>query len=146
VTDRGKPSLPTWLFYAKGLSEPAAVLAVEPYQQPSATRPKLPPRTVADTEEEFATVSARGRQISIYFVGGHAGNQPCDYSYAARYYASRTSVAFAITEMPVPGNAICTLVGYERHVVIHLPHQLGPRVLIDAADAIAIPAGPKPLW
>jgi hypothetical protein len=146
VTDRGSQSLPTWLFYAKGLRRPAAVLAVHPYTAPNATRPKLPLHTVADTEEEFATVTGHGRRISIYFVGGPAGNQPCDDSYTARYFTSRTAIAYAITEVPVPGNAICTLVGYERHVVVDLQRALGSRVLIDAADAIAIPAGPKPLW
>jgi hypothetical protein len=143
VTDRGRQRLPAWLFFAQGLREPDAVLAVRPYVLPKSLRSQLPPWVVADTEEEFATASQGGRAITISFVGGHAGHQPCDDSYTASATPSRTAVAFIIRQIPVttplPADTGCYEVGYERTVTVHLTQPLGPRVLIDGADAIPIP-------
>jgi hypothetical protein len=143
VTDRGRQRLPAWLFFARGLRDPDAVLAVRPYVVPRSLRLQLPPWVVADTEEEFASASQGGKAITISFVGGHAGNQPCDDSYTASATPSRTAVAFIIRDIPVPlpVNTYCASVGYERTVTVHLSKPLGPRVLIDGADAIPIPVG-----
>jgi hypothetical protein len=141
MTDRGRQRLPAWLFFAQGLRDPDAVLAVRPYVVPRSLRLQLPPLVVADTEEEFASASHGGRAITISFVGGHAGNQPCDDSYTASATPSRTAVAFIIRAIPVPlpVNTYCTSVGYTRTVTVHLTRPLGPRVLIDGADAIPVP-------
>jgi hypothetical protein len=123
------------------IRDPDAVLAVRPYVVPRSLRLQLPPLVVADTEEEFASASHGGRAITISFVGGHAGNQPCDDSYTASATPSRTAVAFIIRAIPVPlpVNTYCTSVGYTRTVTVHLTRPLGPRVLIDGADAIPVP-------
>jgi hypothetical protein len=143
-TDRGGLSLPAWLFYARNARRPDAVLAVPPYTTPKVTRPKLPKDTEVDTEEEGATSRDDGRWLSISFTGGPAGTGPCDDNYSVGYLAGRTAVAFAIREIPGHGSAttVCDLVGYRRQVVVRLDRPLGQRVLIDAADAIAIPVSP----
>ena len=141
VTDRGPQRLPSWLFFAEGLRDPDAVLAVRPYVVPRALRLQLPPWVVADTEEEFASGSPDGRAVTISFVVGHAGNKPCDDSYTASATPSRTAVAFIIRQIPVPppANTGCAGAGFERTVTVHLTRPLGPRVLIDGADAIPVP-------
>jgi hypothetical protein len=141
VTDRGGQRLPAWLFFAEGLRDPDAVLAVRPYVVPTSLRLRLPPSVVADTEEEFARASDGGKAVTISFAGGHAGNQPCDVNYTASATPSRTAVAFIIRQIPVPApvNTGCAGVGYERTVTVRLAQPLGGRVPIDGADAIPVP-------
>jgi len=144
-TDRGSVRLPAWLFYAKGARHPAAVLAVLPYTHPKVTHPELPRDSMVDTEEEGATSRDHGRLLSISFTGGPAGTGPCEDNYVAGFVAGRTAVAFAIREIPGRSSetTVCSLIGYRRHVVLRLSRPLGPRVLIDAADAIAVPVSPN---
>jgi hypothetical protein len=139
LTDRGNELLPAWLFFAKGLRHPAAVLAARPYPAPAPLRQRLPHLLIAELVDEFVAASHGGQTLTISFAGGHAGNQPCDDSYTANATERRTAVAFTIKETPAPGNAICNLVGYPRTVTIRLSRPLGARVLIDGADAIALP-------
>jgi|ERR1035441_2901967 hypothetical protein len=73
-----------------------------------------PPR---DQREDLALYWARwkvsidDRTMRIFFVGGPAGNKPCDDNYSGRVRESRHAVAFTITEFraPAPANTICTL-------------------------------------
>jgi hypothetical protein len=143
VTDRGRQRPPAWRFFAQGLRDPGAVLTVRPYVVPKSLRLQLPPRVVADTEEECASASHGGRAITISFVGGHAGNQPCDDGYIGSATSTRTAVAVIIRQIPVttrlPVNTGCDGVEFKRTVTVHLTQPPGPRVLIDGADAIPVP-------
>ncbi len=143
VTDRGRQRLPARLFFAQGLRDPDAVLAVRPYVVPRSLRLQLPPWVVAETEEEFSIASHGGRAITISFVGRHAANpalrrqlhgQRDAEPNGRRVHHQRDPVT-----APLPVNTICDAVGYERTVTDHLTQPLGPRVLIDGADAIPVP-------
>jgi hypothetical protein len=102
----------------------------------------VPPWVVADTEGECASASHGGRAITISFVGGHAGNLPCDDSCTGSATSTRTAVAVIMRQIPVttplPANT-GDGVELERTVTVHLTQPPGPRVLIDGADAIPVP-------
>jgi hypothetical protein len=144
VTDRGRLHLPAWRFYFGRFREPAAVLAVVPFSAPRLRR--LDPDGVGNSEAgEHAVVFAGGRTLRISFIGGAAGNQPCDDSYSASAAQSAHAVAFTIYEHPVPApDTVCTLVGYERTAVVRIRRPLGARVLVDSTDGGAIPVARKP--
>jgi hypothetical protein len=117
-------------------------LAVEPFAAPPRTHPDLPSSVVASYPYDTSgTVIDHGRRLAISFVGAPAGDQPCDAAYDLQLFASRTAVAFAIMEkpVPVPAGHACTAVGVHRRATARLTAPLGERVLVAAADAEAIP-------
>jgi hypothetical protein len=147
VTDRGRVRLPAWQFYFGHFRDPASVLAVTPFNSPPPRR--LDPNGIGNSEDgEQAVISADDRTLRIFFVGGPAGNRPCDDSYSARVRTSRHAVAFTITEFaaPTPPHLICTAIGYTRSVVVRLTRPLGARVLVNSTDGGAIPAARKPTF
>ncbi len=95
VTDRGRVRLPAWRFSFKGVAHPASVLALGPpdlFIPPALHRFGEP--GPGNSIEDSATVSASGKAITLTFVGGPAGNAPCDDSYRASAVADRRAVAF----------------------------------------------------
>jgi hypothetical protein len=113
VTDRGNRELPAWRFSFGRFRERASVLAVVPYKTPPLRR--LDPDRVGNSEDgEQAVISAGGRTLKIFFIGGHAGHRPCDDGYSAIAAESKRAVVFTIYEhpAPTPPNLGCTLVGY----------------------------------
>jgi hypothetical protein len=145
VTDRGRRRLPAWRFYLKGVANPASVLALAP---PSVFIPpplhRFGESGPGSSIEDSATMSASGRLITLSFLGGPAGEGPCDSSYRASAMADRRAVAFTLTAMPVsvPVGVACSSVGYTRTAALHLARPLGGRVLISATDGGAIPVMP----
>jgi hypothetical protein len=142
VTDRGRMRLPAWLFFFKDVAHPASVLAL--------TAPDLfiPPALhrfgqpgPGNSIEDSATISDSGRTITVSFIGGHAGDAPCDDSYRISAVADSRAVAFTLATIPVPVPAgeACSLVGYFRTAVLHLSRPLGARVLVSATDGGAVP-------
>lgn len=127
-TDRGQRTLPVWAFTVHGLKRPVRVLALP------GSRVFLPP---IPAEGENATASDNGRAIRLSFIGGLAGDKPCDHSYTAGSVADRHAVAFWITDHPVKtrGNVMCIAIGKTRTVVIHLDKPLGARALVDSFGA-----------
>ncbi len=147
VTDRGKADLPAWQFAFGRFRDRASVLAPVAYKAPPLRR--LDPDGVGSSEDgEQAAISADGRTLRIFFIGGHAGNQPCDDNYSATVAESNRAVAFTIYEHPppIPPNLACTLVGYPRTAVVRLHRPLGARVLVNSTDGGAIPVARKPMF
>ena len=144
-TDRGRQRLPAWPFSARGLSQSAAVLAAQPFTLPPRPHIHVSSSVVVDTAEEFARLSQGGTKATISFVGGPAGNGPCDDNYTVRSFESATAVAYVIRHRSTRssgGSQACSLVGQERKVTATFTRPLGRRVLIDGADALPIPAAP----
>jgi hypothetical protein len=142
VTDRGRQRLPAWQFWFKRVAKPASVLALAPPDL--FTPPRLQQLGQVGTGSSIdgaATADRSGREITISFIGAHAGNRPCDAGYSATAVADRRAVAFTIRTIPVPAppNTICTAVGYTRTAVLHLVKPLGARVLISSTDGGAVP-------
>jgi hypothetical protein len=127
-TERGQRILPAWAFSVRGLDNPVDVLALPD------SRVFIPP---TPWDGENATVSDRGRMIRVGFVGGHAGNKPCDDSYTVGSVADNHAVAFWIVDHPVKTgrSLICSTVGYPRIVVIRLEKPLGARALVNSYGA-----------
>ena len=138
-TDRGKAKLPAWLFSFRGVTDPAAVLAVAPPRVFYPPTPRSFSNSFSDYEEDSAAVSRTGTQLSISFVGAPAGNRPCDASYSATAVHSAHAVAFSITAKLVPTTGSCLAQGYERSVSLRLKSPLGGRALIDASNGGVIP-------
>ena len=141
VSDRGIVPVPAWQFFFRHYRQPASVLAVIPFNSPPLRN--LDPNGIGNSQDgEQAIVSPDGRTLTISFVGGHAGKRPCDDNYTAETVESTHAVAFAVYEHPAPAppNTACTLVGYERTVVVHLTQPLDNRVVVDSRDGGAIPA------
>jgi hypothetical protein len=142
VTDRGRRPLPTWQFYFQGVADPAPVLALVP---PAAFIPpplhRFGQPGPGNSIEDSATVSASGRTVTLSFVGGPAGSEPCDDSYRASAAADSRAVAFTITTLavPVPPGEACPAIGVIRTAVLHLSPPLDARVLISATDGGAVP-------
>lgn len=127
-TDRGKLTLPAWAFTVHGVKQPVRVLALP------GSRVFNPPTS---WDGENATVSDNGRVIRVAFVGGHAGDKPCDDSYTVGNVANTHAVAFWIIDHPAArsGNVLCDAVGYPRIVAIHLAKPLGARALVNSYGA-----------
>jgi hypothetical protein len=145
VTDRGRMRLPAWQFFFKGVAHPASVLAVGPpdlFIPPAMHRFGEP--GPGNSIEGSATISPSGTTITLSFVGGPAGNEPCDYSYRVSAVEDRRAVAFKITTIavPVPPGEACPALGLIRTAVLHLSRPLGARVLISATDGGAVPVTP----
>jgi hypothetical protein len=145
VTDRGRRRLPTWRFYFKGVADPRSVLALVP---PAVFIPaplhRFGEPGPGNSIEDSATVSASGRTVTLSFIGGPAGREPCDYSYRASAVADSRAVAFTITTIAVsvpPGEA-CPALGLIRTAVLQLARPLGARVLVSATDGGAVPVTP----
>lgn len=135
-TDRGLQTFPAWAFTVEGLKQPVRVLAV------SGSRVFNPP---VPWGGENATVTDRGRELRLSFVGGAAGDKPCDDSYTAGSVADSHAVAVWLTDHPVNGAAICSTVGYPRTVLVHLARPLGPRALVESYGApIPVCGGLRP--
>jgi hypothetical protein len=135
-TDRGEDTLPAWKFYFHGVEQPAAVLALvrsEVFEPPHA---HIYAQGVSDFEDDAAKMSSEGRDLTISFIGGPAGHQPCDASYTANAAADARAVAFTIIvhAVPIPPSEACSLVGYRRTTTIRLGRPLAGRVLIDGTD------------
>jgi hypothetical protein len=129
ATDRGKRTLPAWLFTFEGIQDPAAVLAVAPED-----RFPLPNDLAAGTSVG-ARVADDGRTATISFVGAEEGTGPCSAEYTVDQLASDTAIAVIVREIrhqDPPAGVGCTDVGYSRHVKITFEKPLGNRVLVDA--------------
>jgi hypothetical protein len=147
VTGRGQRDLPAWQFSCGRFRERVSVLAVVPFNAPPLRR--LDPDGVGNSEDgEQAVISAGGRTLRISFIGGHAGNRPCDDSYSATARQSNRAVAFTIYEHPAPAppNTACALIGYQRTAVVRLSRPLGARVLVDSTDGGVIPVARNPTF
>lgn len=143
-TDRGPRRLPAWAFSLAGVTDPAYVLALTGSGIFTAPATKQLMRSeVGDYEEDDASVSKSGRVVRLTFVGGPAGDRPCDISYTAGSLADSRAVAFWIIAHPVKthqkADMLCDALGYERTVVIRLHTPLGARVLVDAGSAGPVP-------
>jgi hypothetical protein len=104
-TDRGLRTVPVWAFTVHGVKRPVRVRSL------SGSLAFLAPMSWAG---ESATVSDNGRRIRLSFVGGLAGNKPCDVSYTAGSVAHSHAVAVWLTEHPVKaagGDVICSAAG-----------------------------------
>lgn len=139
-TDRGFLELPAWKLYFRGGGEPAAVLALaseEIFTPPAVFRR----RTSAVATVGSAAASPDERQITVAFVGGHAGSQPCDVNYSASVVTSAHAVAISVIPHPVATgpSVACTAIGYERHLPVDLGQPLGGRMLINGANGAVIP-------
>ena len=138
TTERGARILPAWAFSVRGLHNPIDVLALPD------SRVFVPP---AYWDGDNATISGNGRMIRVGFIGGHAGDKPCDDSYTAGSIADRHAVAFWIIDHPVKttGNVACVAVGYPRVVDFHLAKPLGARALVDSSGApVPVCKGQRP--
>jgi hypothetical protein len=141
LTDRGPRRLPARQFFFKHVARPALVLALAgprlfappPLQQlgppDREIRTKTPPRLTAPNGD---------RDL---LIGAPPGNGPRDPTYRASAVQDRRAIAFTITthSQPAPPQTVCAAVGYTRTTVLHLPRQLGRRVLISSTDAGAVP-------
>jgi hypothetical protein len=126
-TETGSRTLPAWVFAVRGLDMPVQVLALP------ASRVFNPPTS---WDDENATVSDDGRVVHVAFVGGHAGDKPCDDSYTAGSVENTHAVAFWIVDHAVGGGSqICDAVGYPRIVSLQLDKPLGTRALVNSYGA-----------
>lgn len=144
VTDRGLADLPAWRFSFGRFRGRASVLAPVVYKAPRLRRRDLD-GVGNSADGEHAVMSTDGQRLTIFFTGGPAGNQPCDDNYSATAAESDQAVAFTLYEHPAPTPPDplgCTAVGYLRSIVVRLNRPLGARVLVDSADAGAIPVTP----
>lgn len=141
VTDRGRLSLPAWLFSFRDVANPAAVLAVAPpalYLHPASD---FQSKASGVTWATAAEVSSSGHTITAEFAGSPAGSGPCTADYGLQIAASAKAVAVEVVELPRPDaaspsstmpNMACALVGYPRQATAALPEALGNRVVVDA--------------
>lgn len=80
------------------------------------------------------------RTLTIRLFGTAPGTGPCTASYSVRQAASPAAVAVAVQGHAHGGGAVaCSAVGYLRQVKVVLSAPLGGRVLVDAANGVAIP-------
>jgi hypothetical protein len=136
-TDRGRRTLPAWLFSLPTVADPAAVLAVAP---PS--RFVIPGNQAAWAAGEEATVGRDRTTIAFRFVGSPPGRGPCEAQYAVDAFESRTAVAVSVRQLPHPpvtGNVACPAVGYLNTVSVRLAAPLGARILVAARSGAPIP-------
>jgi hypothetical protein len=143
-TDRGKAKLPAWLFSFRGVTDPAAVLAVAPPEVFYPPTPRPFSNSFSDYQDDSATVPRAGTQLIISFVGAPVGDRPCDASYSATSVHSAHAVAFSISSRTVPFSGACLAVGYRRSVILRLSSRLGGRALILASNGGVIPVTRQP--
>jgi len=132
-TDRGQRSLPAWEVAFKGVSDPAAVLALPDSEI-------WPPVMLLSDDGPVGavTVSPDGREITLSFAGSRPG---CGFDYSVEVATSNTAVMLALRSVPVPApepstQPSCGLdIGYRRTVQVHLDEPLGNRVIIDENGA-----------
>jgi hypothetical protein len=128
-TDRGIRSLPAWIFRFAGVTDPALVLAIPPFD-----RWPLPGMPTGDGGPGPVSISPDGRQLTLSFIGAQAGTGPCGAEYTADVKQSATAVSISTRELPKPNGdrGQCTLVGYTRTVTVTLSSPLGNRVVVDS--------------
>jgi hypothetical protein len=141
-TDRGRRTLPAWLFAFQGVENPAQVLAVSP------RRIFAPPQRIvvqASMLEKFPTVGSANlapnhRTLTVRFAGAPEGTGPCDATYSLRVGASRTAVAAVVHVVTYyRGDAGCLLQASVNELTTTLAAPLGNRVVVDADSGTAVP-------
>jgi hypothetical protein len=135
-TDRGPRRLPAWLYSLRRVADPVAVLAIAP------SALFTPPREAARSSSiDASTVAQDPRTVIVRFIGGPSQG-PCSADYAIDALESHTAVAVQIREVSRNSSADsserCASEGH-RTVTVRLVTPLGPRVLISADTAVAIP-------
>lgn len=141
-TDRGRRTLPAWLFAFQGVENPAQVLAVSP------RRIFAPPRRILVQAPELessptagsATLASNHRTLTVGFAGAPEGTGPCQSTYSLSVGASRTAVAVVVHAVThYKGDAGCLLQASFNRLTTTLAAPLGNRVVVDADSLTAVP-------
>ncbi len=141
-TDRGRRTLPAWLFAFQDVANPAQVLAVSP------RRIFAPPRRILVQAPESqssptvgsATLGPNHRTLTVGFAGASEGTGPCQATYSLSVGASRTAVAVVVHAVShYKGDAGCLLQASFNRLTTTLAAPLGNRVVVDADSMTAVP-------
>jgi hypothetical protein len=142
ATDRGRRTLPAWLFAFQSVENPAQVLAVSP------RRIFSPPQRIvvqASKSENFptvgsATLAPNHRTLTVGFAGPPEGTGPCEATYSLNVGVSRTAVAAVVHVVTYyRGDAGCLLQASFNQLTTTLAAPLGNRVVVDADSVTAVP-------
>ena len=142
ATDRGRRSLPAWLFSFQGVENPAQVLAVSP------RRIFAPPQRIvvqgsvlqSSPTVGSATLARNHRTLTVGFAGAPEGTGPCQATYSLTVGASRTAVAAVVHAVThYKGDVACLLQASFNQLTTTLRVPLGKRVVVDADSLMAAP-------
>ena len=142
ATDRGRRTLPAWLFAFHGIENPAQVLAVSP------RRIFAPPRRMLVQAPELensptvgsATLAPNHRTLTVRFAGAPEGTGPCEATYSLDLGVSRTAVAVVVHVATYDrGDAGFLLPASFNQSTTTLATPLGNRVVVDTGSVTAVP-------
>jgi hypothetical protein len=146
ASDRGRRTLPAWLFAFQGVENPAQVLAVSP-RRIFAPPPRMVVRaSVLESSPTVgsATWAPSHRTLTVGFAGAPEGTGPCQATYSLTVGASRTAVAAVIHAVTHDkGDAGCLLQASFHRLTTSLRAPLGNRVVVDADSLTAVPVASR---
>jgi hypothetical protein len=133
-TDRGRQSLPAWLFRFQNIFNPAQVLAVSPRRifRPPARRLVTGATLTTNAIAGSALLAPGMKTITVVTSGAPAGTGPCTASYSMRVGVSSTAIAVAVHVTPHLGHTGCLLQASFIHLTTKLSVPLDHRVVVDA--------------
>jgi hypothetical protein len=142
ATDRGRRTLPAWLFAFRGVVNPAQVLAVSP-RRVFTPPPRIPVQAQVVESSPMvgsATLAPNHRTLTVGFAGAPEGTGPCEATYSLSVGASRTAVALVVHAVTHSrADAGCLLQASFSQLATTLAAPLGPRVVVDADSSTAVP-------
>lgn len=143
-TDRGRRTLPAWLFGFQNIENPGQVLAVSPkriFTPPRVIQPDAVPTTSSIVGS--ATLASDHRTLTVEFAGAAEGTGPCQATYSLRVGASSTAVAVVVDGIThYAAGVACALQASPIHLSTKLAKPLGNRVVVDANSSAAVPVLP----
>jgi hypothetical protein len=142
ATDRGRRTLPAWLFAFQGVGNPAQVLAVSPRRLFAPPRRILVQAPALESSPTIgsATLAPNHRTLRVGFAGAPEGTGPCEAMYSLSVGASRTAVALEVHVVTHDrADAGCLLQASFNQLATTLAAPLGPRVVVDADSLTAVP-------
>jgi hypothetical protein len=142
ATDRGRRTLPAWLFAFRGVVNPAQVLAVSPRRVfvPPRRIPVQAPVVESSPTVGSATLAPNHRTLTVGFAGAPQGTGPCEATYSLSVGASRTAVALVVHAVThYRADVGCLLQASFNQLATTLAAPLGPRVVVDADSLTAVP-------
>ena len=140
ATDRGRRTLPAWLFAFQGVENPAQVLAVSP-RRIFGPPPRMVVRAsvLESSHGRKRDLAPSHRTLTVGFAGAPEGTGPCHATYSLTVGASRTAVAAVIHVVTHDkGDAGCLLQASFHRLTTSLRAPLGNRVVVDADSLTAV--------
>jgi hypothetical protein len=146
ATDRGRRTLPAWLFSFQGVANPAQVLAVSPRRLFAPPQPIVVQPSVLESSPTVgsATLARNHRSLTVGFAGAPEGTGPCQATYSLTVGASRTAVAAVVHAVThYKADVGCLLQASFNRLTTTLRAPLGKRVVVDADSLTAVPVQSK---